>query len=187
MDRAGHDLLARAALAREPDRRVDRRHLADRGEHLLHAWARPEHPLEAADGGRWRSSRFSASSAWSRSARRNTTLSSSTSIGFTKKSYPPCSTARSACARSPRPVITTTLAAASSDAQLVERGEALLDATRVRRQAEVERHDDRMLRAGALERCFSVAGEHDVELVGERPPHLRAQVLVVVDHEQLGF
>jgi hypothetical protein len=41
--------------------------------------------------------------------------------------------------------------------------------------------------AGLLECLFAVPREADLELVGERPAHLRAQILVVVDHEEAGL
>jgi hypothetical protein len=187
VDRAGRDLLARAALAREEDGGIDGRHLADRGEHLLHARARPEHPLEAA--GRRALSQLAVLRLERVQAQRAS--QHDLELVHVDRLHEEVVPALLDGVKRVRALLAPgdddDLGRGVERLDLVERGEALLDATRVGGQAEVERHDRRVLGAHGVERRGAVAGEHDVELVGEGPAHLRAQVLVVVDYEQFGL
>ena len=185
MDRAGRDLLARAALAGEEHGSVDRRHLAHRGEDVLHPRARAEHALEAA---RERAMaqlavlRLEGVEA-QRAAQHDLQL---VDVDGLDEEVVAAQLDGLECVR---PLLAAgdhdDLGGGIESLDLLERGEALLDSAGVRRKPEVERHHGRVLGAHGLERMRALAGEYDVVLVGESPAHLGAQVLVVVDHEQL--
>src|SRR5690606_24968186 len=68
---------------------------------------------------------------------------------------------------------------------LVEHCKALARAVRVRRQAEIERDDRRLLGAKGRDRARPIAGDDHVEIV-VGPLELGLQALVVLDDEQLG-
>jgi hypothetical protein len=186
VDRVGGELLAGAALAEHQHRRVDGRDLSDRREHLLHARARPEHTLEG--GGR-----LLAQLAVLALERREPQRAAQYDLQLldVDRLHEVVVGALVHGAQRVRAVLAPRdhhhLGAEVDGAQLLKRREAFLDAAGVRRQPEVERHHGRRLGAHLLERFRAAAGEAHVELVGERPAHLAAQILVVVHHQQAGL
>jgi hypothetical protein len=86
-----------------------------------------------------------------------------------------------ALARSLSPVTTMTLVSGARVRISFERGQALGDAARVRRQTEVQQHHAGLMTAQGRDRRLAVAGHNHLVAV-KGPAQLALQAFVVLDH-----
>ena len=88
---------------------------------------------------------------------------------------------------SPWPETTITLASGSSASSVRERRQPLLGIVGTRREPEIEQRHRGTVGGERRHRSGAVLGHDHLVILGERPLHLRADVLVVLHDEQRGF